>query len=163
MLIPNKHNGYGPDGIRRYFFDFGGDSPPPPDYTAMANASKEAAELAAKLGGEQLDENKRQYDLNMAVAKPMIELQGKTAQLALDQGKKNYDTFQEEGRPLQQTMRDIAMGKLSPQVQAQMETQAGRNVADVSASLDAQRASTGRTMARMGINPNSGKMAAAQA
>ena len=141
----------------------GGKSAPAPDYTPMANASKEAAEIGAQLGREQLAENTRQYDKNMEVAKPLIELQGKTAQLAYDQGKQNYETFQTEGRPLQQTMRDIAMGKLSPDVQAQMETQAGRNVQDVASSLDAQRASTSRTMARMGINPNSGKMAAANA
>lgn len=163
MLIPNKYNGYTRDGRRLVYLDFGGDSPPPPDYTPMANASKEAAEIAAKLGQNQLDEAKRQYDQNMETAKPLIELQGKTAQLAYDQGKQNYENFQTEGRPIQQAMRDISMGKLSPEIQGQMEAQAGRNVADVASSLDAQRASTGRAMARMGINPNSGKMAAANA
>jgi hypothetical protein len=138
-------------------------SPPPPDYTPMATASVDVAKISAELGREQLAENKRQYELNMATAKPIIDTQSKASQLAFEQGKENYETFKTEGRPLQKTMRDIAEGKLSPEVQAQMETQAGRNVADVAASLDAQRTSTSRTMARMGINPNSGKTAAANA
>lgn len=56
---------------------FGSDSSPPPapDYTPMAAASKEAAELGYKLGGEQLAESKRQYDQNYAMAQPIVDAQ----------------------------------------------------------------------------------------
>lgn len=142
--------------------DLGSDSPPPPDYRPVADASKEAAEISAKLGREQLDESRRQYDQNMAVTKPIVEAQTKAMKQAYDQGNYNFENFKTEGRPLQQSMRDIAMGKYSPELKSLMDTTAKENVADVSAALDSQRGETNRNMARMSVNPNSGKFAAMQ-
>lgn len=103
MLIPNKFNGYRADGRRLYFLDFGGDAPPPPDYTPVAQASKEAAEIGAQLGREQLAEARRQYDRNIAVAQPVVD-----AQLAvMRQGIRQGDDYYEYGksfRPLEQQM-----------------------------------------------------------
>jgi hypothetical protein len=153
--------------LKRYYerhlvlwLDMGGDAPPPPDYTPMANASKEAAEIGAQLGREQLAEGRRQYDQNMAVAKPIIEAQSRNMDQAYEQGNYSFQNFKDEGRPLQQAMRGIAMGKLSPEVQAQADQQARASVADVSGALDAQRTQSTRNMQRMGFNPNSGRMAA---
>lgn len=65
----------------------GKDSAPAPDYTPVANASKESAQIAADLGREQLAENKRQYGLNMAVSQPIITKQGLLMDEQLSQGK----------------------------------------------------------------------------
>ncbi len=46
-----------------------------PDYTPVAQASKESAQIMADLGRAQLDESKRQYEQNMAVVKPVVEVQ----------------------------------------------------------------------------------------
>jgi len=137
-----------------------GNAPPPPNYTPLANASKEAAEIAAQLGREQLAEGRRQYEQNMAIARPIIEAQSRAMNQAYEQGNYSFENFRNEGRPLQQAMRGIALGQLSPEVAAQAEQGARAGVADVSGALDAQRSQTTRTMQRMGINPNSGRMAA---
>ena len=52
-------------------FIFGGDAPappPPPDYTPLANASTQAAQVGTELGREQLAETRRQYDINRATS-----------------------------------------------------------------------------------------------
>ncbi len=95
---------------------FGGDDdpPPPPDYTSVANASKEAAKIAAQLGREQLAEARRQYDTNIAIARPIVDAQARLMGQAYEQGNETFNNFRTEGRPLQQSMRDIAMGRLTP-------------------------------------------------
>ena len=132
------------------------------DYTPVANASAEAAEIAAQLGREQLAEARRQYDENMAIARPIVDAQARLMDQAYEQGNETFNNFRTEGRPLQQAMRDIAMGRLTPEVSAQAEAEAARAGADVQAQLSSQRAATTRSMQRMGINPNSGRMAAMQ-
>ncbi len=142
--------------------DFGGDAPPPPDYTPVAQASKEAAEISAQLGREQLNESRRQYEQNIEIARPIVDAQKRNMDQAYEQGNYSFENFKTEGRPLQQSMRDIAMGKVTPELQTQMDKAATENVADVSAALDNQRQQTNRSMTRMGVNPNSGRFAAMQ-
>lgn len=142
--------------------DMGGDAPPPPDYTPVAQASKEAAEISAQLGREQLAESRRQYEQNIQIAQPIVEAQKRNMDQAYEQGNYSFENFKTEGRPLQQAMRDIAMGKVTPELQTQMDKAATENVADVSAALDNQRQQTNRSMTRMGVNPNSGRFAAMQ-
>jgi hypothetical protein len=103
MLIPNKCNGYRADGRRLYFLDFGGDAPPPPDYTPVAQASKEAAEISAKLGREQLDESRRQYDKTMAVSQPVVKAQLDVMRQGIKQGEDYYE-YGKSFRPLEQQM-----------------------------------------------------------
>lgn len=156
--------------VQRYFerhlvlrLDFGSDPPPPPDYTPVANASKEAAEIAAQLGREQLAEARRQYDQNMAVARPIVDAQAQLMGQAYEQGNYSFRRFRDGGAQTQDALRDMAMGRMPSFVQEQGDAEARRALADVGANLDAQRASTTRSMQRMGINPNSGRMAAMQA
>jgi len=137
-----------------------GRAPPPPDYAPVAQASRESAEIAAQLGREQLAEGRRQHDENMAIARPIVDAQARTMNQAFEQGGYSFENFRREGRPLQQAMRGIAMGQLTPEVAAQAEQGASTAVADVSAALDSQRAQSMRQMQRMGVNPNSGRMAA---
>lgn len=138
------------------------DSPPPPDYTPVANASKEAAEMSAQLGREQMAEARRQFDANMEVARPIVDAQVRNMDQAYEQGNYNFENFKTEGRPLQQAMREIAMGGVSPEIKAQMDKSATEAVADVSAALDGQRQQTNRSMMRMGVTPGSGRFAAMQ-
>ena len=145
-----------------FWLDFGGDAPPPPDYTPVANASREAAEIGAALGREQLAEARRQYELNMGVARPIIDAQTRTMNQAFEQGDINFQNFQREGRPLQRAMRDIAEGRVPESVQRQMDAEAARSMADVAANVSNQRQQSQRSLARMGVNPNSGRFAAMQ-
>jgi hypothetical protein len=81
----------------------GGDAPPPPDYTPVADASEKAAEISAQLGREQLAEGRRQYDNNMAVAKPVVDAQLQVMQQGLRQGDDYYE-YGKSFRPLEQQM-----------------------------------------------------------
>lgn len=93
----------------------GKDSPDAPDYTPMAEASKESAEIMAGLGREQLAEGRRQYDTNLAVAQPVVE-----AQLGLmDQTKRQGDDYYGYGRsirPMERAMMGDAFGVSSGDV-----------------------------------------------
>lgn len=85
------------------WLDFGGDPPPPPDYAPVAQASKEVAEISAQLGREQLDEGKRQYEQNMAVAKPVVDAQLAIMKQGLQQGN-DYNEYSKTFRPLEQQL-----------------------------------------------------------
>ena len=134
----------------------------PPDYSPVANASKEAAEVMANLGREQLEESRRQYELNRETTQPIIDAQKRLMEQSYAQGEANYNRMVEQGQPLQTMMRDIALGKITPEQQRQMDEAARRALADVGTQLDLQRAATIRSMTRMGVNPNSGRMSAMQ-
>lgn len=105
--------------VQRYFerhlvlrLDFGSDPPPPPDYTPVANASKEAAEIGAQLGREQLAEARRQYDQNMAVVRPVVDAQLDIMRQTADQGRDYYE-YGKTFRPLEQQMLTQASGGLT--------------------------------------------------
>ena len=88
----------------------GGDAPPPPDYTPVANASREAAEISARLGREQLDESRRQFEQNMAVARPVVDAQLEVMRQGIRQGDDYYE-YGKSFRPLeQQMMREAGAG-----------------------------------------------------
>lgn len=106
MLIRTKFNGYAADGTRRMPFDLGS-SQPAPDYTPVANASSEAAQLGAQLGQDQLAETRRQYDQNYSVIKPIVDAQTGIMEDARAQGKDYYD-YSKKFRPLEQDMLQIA-------------------------------------------------------
>lgn len=155
-MLRNR-DGYGPDGRRLYFFDMGGDSaPPPPDYTPMANASKESADVMAGLGREQLAESKRQYDANSAMVAPVVAAQMGIMKQTADQGQDYYDyatkTFRQVEQGLVKDATDFST--------AGAKEQFARSAA---ADLEGQQANEGaqsdRAMAAMGVNPNSGRFA----
>lgn len=90
------------------FLDIGGDSAPAPDYTPVAQASEEAARIAAEQADRVLDESKRQYDNNMAVAKPVADAQLALMTQSKTQGD-DYYNYLKTYRPLETGMRDTAM------------------------------------------------------
>lgn len=133
-----------------------GDSPSPPDYTPLANASKESAEVMAKLGREQLDESKRQYEKNIEVAKPVVDAQlgimRQTAEQGADYYGYNKGTFRpvEEGLVKDATEFSTAGAK---------EGFARKAVADLEGAQANEQAQIERASAAMGVNPNSGRFA----
>lgn len=133
--------------------DMGGDAPPPPDYTPVAESSAEAARLSAELGREQLAENKRQFEVNMGVAQPIIAAQTKLMGQAYDQGTQNFEAFKTEGRPLQQSMRDEAMGVTSTTKQRLMDEAAATAIADARTGTTQQMNQLMRQGARYGWSP----------
>lgn len=148
---------------RRYCY-CSGDAPDPPDYTPMANASKEAAEIGAQLGREQLAENRRQYDANMQVAAPIIQAQTGLMRQSIEQGDDYYNYMKGTFRPIEQELADEAATGASryntnANVRANVEREASRAVADVQSALAGAQAQNARAMSSMGVNPNSGRFA----
>ncbi len=153
MFIRNR-DGHGPDGRRLYFFDMGGDAPDPPDYSALARASERSAEIMAELGHDQLDETKRQYENSMAVAKPVIEAQTAIMQQSKEQGDDYYNYNKETFRPLEKS---IVQDANDFSEAGAKENFARTAAADLEQQQANERAQSDRSMAAMGVNPNSGR------
>jgi hypothetical protein len=134
-----------------------GDSPPPPDYTPMAAASEESARLGAELGREQLAENRRQYDMNMAVAQPVIAAQIQQMKDTGEQAKEYYDYSQKTFRPIEES---LAADATEFSTDAAKEQFARSATADLEQAQTNSLAQNNRNLAAMGINPNSAKFAA---
>lgn len=132
------------------------------DYKPVADASKEAAEVMAQLGRDQLAEARRQYDVNQAKLNPVIDAQVQNMGLAYEQGKGSFDRLQSTGWGLQDDLTKMARGeKTAAQLQA-IDKARTDAAADATSALASQQGQQDRQMARMGVNPNSGKFAAMQ-
>jgi hypothetical protein len=126
-----------------------------PNFDSTAAASKEAAEITAQLGREQLAESKRQYDLNQAVSKPVTEAQVKLMDQSYEQGNANYNRMVTQGQPIQDQMKTIAMGgDYNAAQQAKQEEAAGTAMADARAGTAQQQNQLIRQGLRYGWSPS---------
>lgn len=132
------------------------------DYKPVADASKEAAEIMAQLGRDQLAEARRQYDVNQAKLNPVIDAQIKQMGLAYDQGRGSFDRLQSTGWGLQDQLTSMAQGQKTAAQERAISDARTKAVADTKSALANQQGQQDRQMARMGVNPNSGKFAAMQ-
>lgn len=141
----------GPASGRREDFIFGGDEPQAPDTTAMAGATKEAAEIAAAQADRVLTESRRQYDRNMEVAQPVIDAQLETMRQTQTQGKDYYDYLVENQRPVERALNAEAMaaGSVTKQNEA-----VDRAVADSQRGYTRALNQGLRQARRYGINPS---------
>ena len=141
----------------RYCYGDKGDTPDAPDYTPMANASAESARLASQLGQAQLDENRRQYENNIAISKPVVDAQLSLMNSQKEQGDDYYKYMKETYRPREQGLVDDANAFSEAGAKEQFARQAA---ADLQGQQANQMAQNNRAMASMGVNPNSGKFQA---
>lgn len=143
-------------GLVNAIFGGGQSTPPPPDYTPVAQASKEAAEISAQLGREQLAEGRRQYDDNMAVTRPVIDAQLKVMQQGIAQGDDYFQYMKDKQRPVENALNAEAMAAGSTQLQ---EEKAATAVADVRQGTTSAQNQLLRQGLRYGWSP--AKMASA--
>ena len=130
-------------------------SPPAPDFGPTAAASEKAAQLGYDLGKEQLTESQRQYDLNTAVAKPVVDAQlgimGQTAQQGDD-----YYKYLQEYRPAERQLLYDANGLSADQV-AEINTLRAQEEADYQGRLAAARQAYENDLLRsVGVTPPPG-------
>lgn len=140
------------------FIDSGGDAP---DTRPTAEATKEAAEISAKLGREQLAESRRQYEKNMQTVQPVLDAQLGLMRSQQTQGddyyKYNVDTY----RPLEKGMVAQAEREGSD---ARLEEVAAEAAADARAGSTQQMNALVRQGLRYGYSPEKlAAMAAEQA
>ena len=132
----------------------GKSSPPPPDYGPMAAATEKAAELGFELGNKQLALSARQYDETKPYLQDIAEQQLGAARQQQEQAQEYYDYSQETFRPVEQALVNQAT---EFNTEAYREKQASRAAADLGVAYDVTRQSNERSMAAMGVNPNSGR------
>ncbi|RRQ20402.1 hypothetical protein D5687_09485 [Guyparkeria sp. SCN-R1] len=137
-----------------------GSSPPPPDYSQLADASEESARIMADLGYQQLDEARRQYERTLPLIERVTESQIATMDETQQQGRDYYDYQSETYRPLE---KELVGDARNFSTQAEFERRAGQAAADYEKQQTQARQANARQMASMGVNPNSGKYQAIQA
>ncbi len=120
------------------------DSPDPPDYTPMAQASEAAARIGAEQADRVLAESTRQYDRNMEVAQPVIDEQLGMMKSAREQGDEYYSYWKTKAQPVEDALNADAMASGTPAMQEE---------AAAKAAADARRGTTQQTnmIARQGM------------
>lgn len=148
----------------RMTFEGGGDAPPPPDYTPIANANAESSRLAAQAAQDDLAFRKQQYadlkpaiDRQMALGASVSEEQLKLMRETNERADSQWEQYMRTFRPIEEQMAREAMEYGS----AEDQERAARSVeADIGAGAARARASTARQLSSMGVAPTSGRFAA---
>jgi hypothetical protein len=132
---------------------------PPPDYAPLAQASKEAAEIQAGLGREQLAFAKEQYASTQPILKAISDQQMAAQQQQMTQAQDYYDYQMETFRPLE---KGIVADAQRFNTDAYRNQLAGQAAADAGKAFGISQQQNQRAMAAMGTNPNSGRFAGMQ-
>lgn len=134
----------------------GGKSAPAPDYTPMANASKEAALVARDLGQQQIDFAKMQYADILPYVRGIANQQMQAQQQQMRQAQDYYNYMQGTYRPIE---KGLAREAAAAGSEAEQAAAAARASADVERAFGAQRGALSRELTRAGVDPSSGRMA----
>ena len=137
----------------------GKSSPPPPDYTPLANASKEAAQIQAGLGREQLAFAREQYDRSAPIMEQIASQQMAAQEEQMAQARDYYNYQQDTYRPLEQ---GLVADAQRFNTEAYRNDLASKAAADAGVAFGQSQAMNQRAMAAMGANPNSGRFAGMQ-
>ena len=132
---------------------------PPPDYTPLAQASKEAAQIQAGLGREQLAFAREQYDRSAPQLEAVANQQMQAQREQMDQARDYYNYQQDTYRPLERGLVADAQRFNTDAYRNQLASQAA---ADTGTAFGQTQAMNQRSMASMGVNPNSGRFAGMQ-
>ena len=160
-MMRTKYNGYF-HGVRIHFLDMGGDAEAP-DYTPIANANAAATAAAKEAADKDIAFREKVYNEN----KPYIDAAQKSSLdiAAVQKGimgdsrvrsDQQWDQYTNTFVPIEQKMAQEAMDYGG---NADQERVAGQAVADVRTQGGIARESTARSLAAMGVNPNSGRFA----
>ena len=128
-------------------------SSPPPDYTALAAASKEAADVARQVGNRQLDFAERQYEETKPYLQQIADTQVAAQQQQMQQAQDYYDYQLETFRPVEQGLVADAERFNTDAYRQQQAQQASAAAGRAFTQAEAMNA---RSMAARGVNPNSG-------
>lgn len=132
------------------------DAPKPPDMRPIADAMRDLGNKMEALGRDQLRFGQRRYDETMPFYQQMVQanLEGQRMSMRLardaEMGRQKY-------RALEDQMVSDAM---SQDRTATRNMYAGRAASDVEQATSTARASAGRALNRMGINPSAERFAA---
>ncbi len=133
------------------------DPPPAPDYTPIANASKEQAELANKLAQEQLAWAKQVYAENKPLSDQIVHSFIDTQNQANENARKDRARYESTYQPLEDQLVADAQSYANP---ARRDLEMGRASAAVAQQFDAQRQNATRDLEAFGLKPSDVRYAA---
>jgi hypothetical protein len=135
----------------------GGDAPPPPDYTPIAEAARESSRYAYSVAMEQLDWAREQYgmdrELTDAVVDRFLDTQDQNSEAAL----KDRQRYERLYQPLEDKLAKDADEYSSP---ARRELETGRAMSAVAQQFEGARQTARNRLADFGVSPTSLRMAA---
>jgi hypothetical protein len=130
-------------------------APKAPDYTPLANASNAAAQMGYQLGREQLDFARQQYDdlrpLFDQITQAQISAQDETTRMGRESFDRQKSFWGLEDDMISKTARY--------NTEAEGERLARLAATDSARAFGQTQAMNERSMASMGVNPNSGRFA----
>jgi hypothetical protein len=131
----------------------GKSSPPPPDYTPLAEASRESAEIMAGLGRDQLAFARQQYDELKPLAERIAESQVGSQEALTRTAEEDRARYLSTFAPVEQGLVQRAQQFDTEAYREQLAQQAA---ADAARAFGSTQAQTARGLARMGVAPGSG-------
>jgi hypothetical protein len=134
-----------------------GSPPPPPDYTPIANASKEAAQISAELGREQLAWAKEQYASDKQITERVVNQFLSTQEINAATAAADRARYEKIYQPLEEKLVAEADAYASPERQAMEE---GRAQAAVAQQFEQARDASLRQLESFGVDPTSTRAAA---
>lgn len=130
-----------------------------PDYAPLAAASREAAEVQAGLGREQLAFAREQYDRSAPLLERIANQQMAAQSEQMAQARDYYDYQRDTYRPLE---RGLVADAERFNTEAYRNQVASQAAADSGVAFGISQQQNQRAMAAMGANPNSGRFAGMQ-
>ena len=137
----------------------GKSSPPPPDYTPLADASAESARIMGKLGDDQLAFAKQQYDRSQPLLERVANQQMAAQSEQMSQARDYYNYQQDTFRPVE---RGLVADAQRFNTDAYANELASKASADAGLAFGNVQAQNQRASRSMGANPNSGMYAGMQ-
>lgn len=125
-------------------------APPPPDYTPIAAASKEAAEVSAAVAREQLAWAREQYAADREITDDVVADAMRRADEQDALARKDRERYETVFQPLEDEL--VADAK-SYSSEARQEQEAGKAAADVSQQFDAARNNAMQQLESYGVDP----------
>jgi hypothetical protein len=127
------------------------DAPPPPDYGPLAEASRDAAEVSARVAREQLAWAKDQYFMDREVTDLVIESALDRMDSQDEAAAKDRARYETTFQPLEDSLAAEASDYASPE---RMEFDAGQAQADVSQQFELARTAAQDQLESYGIDPS---------
>ena len=137
----------------------GKSSPPPPDYTPLAEASAESAKVMGEIGANQLAFAREQYDRSAPIMEGIANQQMAAQREQMDQARDYYNYQRDTFRPVERGLVADAQRFNTEDYRNQMASKAS---ADAGLAFNQTKSMNQRAMASMGVNPNSGRFAGMQ-
>lgn len=132
-------------------------APKPPDYSGIANASKEAAQLSYKLGKEQLAWARDEYAQNKGLVDKVVGASLERQRVNDEAAARDRARYEDTYQPLEDEAIAEARSYAGP---ARQEYEMGRAGAQVAQAMEASKRNARQQLESFGINPADTRYAA---